>query len=392
MTDPIEYACQKIRTDAGFMSSPNYRQELQVLLDTAVERTNRVMLGKITPKEKFRRNCFAGVVAIIILAIFIAVIHRIWMIFSPGSGESIGWGFRKYASAYVILLPAIISIILWFYVPLLLGSRMVFMDYHFIGDSPFVGLDNLSAILYDADWWNSLWNTGKYMALLLGLGFWLPIALAILLQEVSHGKIIYRIIYYLPSVMSGLVVIYLWKLFFEPDRSGILNQLVIGIMNMLGYNGMEPVAWLLNPNWAMLCCVIPTIWAGIGPGCLIYLAALKGIPPDLYEAADLDGCSFFQKIRYVVFPSIKSLIVIQFIGAFIAATQSTQMILVMTYGRANTEVAGLHIFKEAYTSLRFGTAICMAWMLGVTLLVFTTYQLKMLSRVEFKSAASQGGL
>ena len=135
----------------------------------------------------------------------------------------------------------------------------------------------------------------------------------------------------------------------------------------------------------MLACVVPTVWASAGPGCLIYLAALKGVPDDIYEAAEIDGANFFQKIWHVTLPTLKALIIINFVGAFIGAAQSGGMILIMTFGQANTEVAELHIFKEAYTNLKFGTAIAMAWILGISTLLFTIYQLKKLSNMEFKT-------
>jgi multiple sugar transport system permease protein len=396
MTFPMEEAFQRARMDENFlMNNPNLRADLKAILDTAVDRANKKMLGKISPEEKRFRNFSAGVVAILIMCAFCYALWRIWKVFSPPKNalqevKKDSWGFRKYAFAYILMIPAVASIILWFYMPMLIGSKIVFQDYRFVGDSVFVGLDNIAAVIFSGDWWSAVWNTFRYMFLMLTLGFVPSIILAVLLQEVSHGKIFYRVIYYLPAVLSSLVVIYLWKLFYEPSRTGVLNQIYLGFASIFGYGYIEPIAWLEDPRYAMLCCVIPTIWAGMGPGCLIYLAALKGIPPDLYEAAAIDGCSFFQKIRYVTLPSIKVLIVIQFIGHFISAAQNAGMILIMTYGGANTEVAELHIFKNAYINLSFGTSICMAWMLGVLILFFTLHQLKMLSKVEFKSNATKG--
>ncbi|OQA78615.1 MAG: L-arabinose transport system permease protein AraP [Lentisphaerae bacterium ADurb.Bin242] len=184
--------------------------------------------------------------------------------------------------------------------------------------------------------------------------------------------------------MSGLTVIFMWKLFYQSGSTGILNQLIGKTVHLFGAE-FSPQAWLEDSRWAMLACVIPTIWAGAGPGCLIYLAALKGVPDDIYEAADIDGANFFQKLWHVTFPSLKSLIIINFVGAFISSAQSGGMILVMTFGQADTEVAELHIFKEAYTYLQFGSAIAMAWVLGVLTLMFTIYNLKKLSRMEFKT-------
>jgi len=166
--------------------------------------------------------------------------------------------------------------------------------------------------------------------------------------------VLYRTLYYLPAVMSGLVVVYMWKLFFQAGTSGIMNQVVQTVTDGLNYVlvpvvnhfdpawtgfAFEPVAWLEDSKWAMLSCVLPTVWASAGPGCLIYLAALKGIPDEVYEAAEIDGANFFRKIIHITLPSLKSLIVLNFAGAFIAAAQSGGMILIMTYGNAETNVA-----------------------------------------------------
>ena len=127
------------------------------------------------------------------------------------------------------------------------------------------------------------------------------------------------------------------------------------------------------------------LWAGMGPGCLIYLAALKGIPDDLYEAADIDGASFTDKILFVIVPTLRPLLIINFVGVFIASWQAEANILAMTAGGARTEVAGLHIFYKAFIFLRLGPATAAAWMLGCLLVGFTLYQLRILSRVEFRA-------
>ena len=129
------------------------------------------------------------------------------------------------------------------------------------------------------------------------------------------------------------------------------------------------------------------LWAGMGPGCLIYLAALKGVPDDLYEAADIDGATFSDKLLFVVFPILRPLLIINFVGVFIAAWQAEANILAMTAGAADTEVAGLHIFYKAFLFLRFGPATAAAWMLASLLLGFTFYQLRILSRVQFRANA-----
>ena len=396
MTYPMDEAAQLAR-DGKLPegNTPEIKEQriqiLQKLLKAAENRTNARMIGRISPQEAQKRTTVATIVAICLLSLFCFVIYNIWKVFSPKdsySGKKKGWDFRKNWLGYLIMLPALISILIWVYYPMITGSQILFQDYRFVGGSKWIGLDNLAGVLFSDEWWKAIWNTFRYMAYLLSLGFVAPIILAILLQEVSFGKIFYRTIYYLPAVMSGMVVIFMWRLFYQSGSSGILNQVVGNFLNFFGIS-FSPIAWIEDAKWAMFACVIPTIWAGAGPGCLIYLAALKGVPDDTYEAAEIDGANFFQKIWHVTFPTLKALIIINFVGAFISASQSGGMIMIMTFGRANTEVAELHIFKEAYTNLRFGSAISMAWILGSMTLLFTIYNLKRLSRMEFKTTGGK---
>src|SRR6185437_5380058 len=115
-----------------------------------------------------------------------------------------------------------------------------------------------------------------YVVLFVIFGFWVPIGLALLLSEVPKGKVLFRTIYYLPAVLSGLVGILLWKSFYSPD--GLVNSLLNGgiyLINAVSPLHLQPFQenWLDNPMAALFCCLFPTVWAGMGPGCLIYLAA-----------------------------------------------------------------------------------------------------------------------
>ena len=141
----------------------------------------------------------------------------------------------------------------------------------------------------------------------------------------------------------------------------------------------------------MYCVILPTVWAGMGPGCLIYLAALKTIPEEIYEAADIDGAGFLGKVWHITVPSIKVLILINFIGAVVNAFRVSGYILAMTGGgpEGATEVLALKIFFDAFVYLRFGVATATAWILGAMLIGFTVFQLRRLSRVEFRTAGGK---
>jgi multiple sugar transport system permease protein len=451
MTRPLQVA-EDLALRGALPPDSNARLAvMKGLLDDAVELTNRKMIGILTPRERLLRRVSALVVLLCIVGAFALALKRVLRAFAPPEStlveEPDRRRFRKYAYAWLLLLPALLTILVWKYLPILQGSVIAFMDYRIMGGSTFVWLDNFGAVLWDGEWWQTVWNSLRYTLLVLALTFIPPVLLAILLQEVPRGKVLFRVIFYLPAVMTGLVVMLLWKSFYDPTEAGVLNALVLRIpaggfllaglalfllaasfARRLMYHHLRPMAllafgvgaalfytcykvarpilhmagvplferllmtlpepyrWLQNPDTAMFACVLPMVWAGVGPGCLIYLAALKGIPDELYEAADMDGATFTDKILFVVFPMLKVLLIINFVGVFIGSwLHASGNILAMTGGASNTEVADLHIFYQAFMFLRFGPATAMAWILGLMLIGFTVYQLQILSKIEFRT-------
>jgi len=434
---------------------------LMEFLKEAEDLANEKMIGRIPPEKMRIRRSVAWVLLIAIVVSFFLLFRKIFKTFTPPATTGLKkkrWFTKKYLWAYVILSPAILSILLWQYVPLAIGSKMAFQNYQIMQESLWLGVDNFANLLWDQGWWYSVWLSVCYSFMVVSLTFLPPVILAVLLQEVPFGKIFFRTMFYLPAVITGLVVIYLWKSFYEPSRYGVLNNVIMNIPGvgyvLIGtgfflllfmfarrlylqhsywvaatcmvigfclcifccgfvfelyhqlqlnagkevyvpwYNALIktpplPMSWLENPKTALLCCVFPMVWMGRGPGCLIYLAALKGIAPDFYEAADMDGATFIDKILFIVVPTLKPLLIINFVGVFIASWKSTGFILAMAGDYEHTKVAGLHIFFEAYTRLQFGPAAAMAWVLGFMLIWFTVHQLQILSKLEFKTTGNK---
>jgi multiple sugar transport system permease protein len=207
-----------------------------------------------------------------------------------------------------------------------------------------------------------------------------------MLSETRTARLFLRVVYYLPAVLASLVTLLMWKGFFDQSEAGTLNRLI-------ALFGAEPRKWLLDESLAMACIIIPQGWAALGPGCLIYLAGLKTVPEDLYEAMAIDGGGFFARIRYLTLPTMKPLIVIQLIFALIGALQAADAVLVMTGGGPGdaTNVIGLEIFYNAYVYLWFGIATAMAWVLGFLLIGFTVFQMRRLSSMTFRAAETAGG-
>jgi ABC-type sugar transport system permease subunit/ABC-type glycerol-3-phosphate transport system substrate-binding protein len=465
MTYPIQEAEQML-IDGVLPEDEHERLDvLQAILHRWNTQANEKMIGIIPANVQLGRRITAWIALALIVATFAWVFRKVFKVFTPpavdgSESQSIRWGFRRYWLAYLLLLPAVLTILIWQYAPLARGSVMAFQDYNVLGGSTWVWVDNFGDLLWDFEehgWWSSVWNSIRYSALVVGLTFLPPIILAILLQEVPVGTLFFRTIFYLPAVITGLVTVLLWKMFYRPNEFGTLNRIVMAIpaiaylggglvllacclafARRLWFHGSnlpallavvagvvmlytcvglaapilfpadeplltkvtqfvprlfqfqpEPLRWLSDRRTAMLSCVIPMVWAGMGPGCLIYLAALKGVSDDYYEAADIDGATFVDKILFVVFPILKPLIIINFVGVFIGSWQSSANILAMTGGDSGTLVADLKIFFEAFTFLKMGPATAMAWVLGFMLIGFTVYQLRILSRLEFKTTGDK---
>ena len=419
----------------GQQSPDTARPRVAAVLADYARRANERLAGRVDPVAMRIRRAVAGGVAVAVALGFVLLFRFVLRVFAmPAAPVGVSSHKRVFLPAILLLLPAALTIVLWRYLPLGWGAVISMQDFHLVLPSRWTWLDNFAAVLWDPEFWRSLAVSAWYAVLSLVMGFVAPIALAVLLHELPRGRLIYRVVYYLPAVLSGLVVMLMWKAFFEPSERGLLNQLLMatprwawmtalglvtaafatgawtqgcagrrGVAAALGAGAFFSIAvmalvwhglpfaaqrWLDDPRWAMPCVILPTVWAGIGPGCLIYLAALKTVPEELHEAADLDGAGFFGQLRHVTLPTIRVLIYINFVGAVIHGFQVSEYILAMTGGGPSglTEVLALKVFYDAFVYLRFGFATAAAWLLGAMLIGLTVLQLRRLASVEFKAA------
>ncbi len=290
------------------------------------------------------------------------------------------------------ILPAGGLILVWSYWPLLQGLIIAFQDYRIMGESSWVGLDNFIAAFTQPVFWKSLWNSIVYVILTLVFGFFAPIFLAIALNEIPKFKVLFRTIFYLPAMTSPIVIAFMWRQFYDPLPEGLLNSLMAPLISR--YNGIFgtqiPLAhdWLGDPSLAMFAVVIPGIWAAAGPGSILYLAAMKNIPDERYEAADIDGAGWFSKIRFITMPGLQALILINLLGSFIAGFKAMENIFVLTAGGPMhaTHTIGLEVWMNAFMFLKFGYATAAAWVMGAILIGFTVVQIKHLTKMKFTTA------
>jgi multiple sugar transport system permease protein len=340
--------------------------------------------SRIEAKRPLARVIFGIAVCVAIVIVWMVLGARRRRENAPARGKDANrGGMRRALLPWLFLAPAVLSVALWSYYPLVKGAVMAFQNYRIVGGAGWAGLDNFIRVASDLGFWKAWGRTLQYVAITIALGFTAPVILAVLLTEIPKGKVFFRMVYFLPHLTSALVVMLLWKLMFDPTESGMLNQLLAAF-------GIARHAWLQDPSWAMTCCILPGVWAGAGMASLIYIAALGSLPPDYYEAAAIDGAGIFARFRHITFPQLLPLMVINFVGAFIAAFQGMGSIFLLTFGGPGdaTNVLSLMIWKEAYNNLRFSTATTMAWFLGVALGGFPDLQIRFLRRVEFRRAAA----
>ena len=367
-----------------------------ILAETARE-MDRKLLG-YTPPDTLRvqRAWTLGLLVVLGLGL-VGLGVRAFLKRKPPEPERLPAGVsrkRVWLFLLVCLGPAALSILTWAYYPLGRGLTMAFQDYKILGGGHWVGVDNFVSVFTQPVFYRALLNSFLYVGMSILVGFFVPIFLALALAEIPKGKTFFRTVFYLPAMTSPIVIAFLWRQFYDKTDAGLLNALVAPVvthvLNPLGMHLPTSFDWLGSPSLAMFSVVLPGIWAGAGPGSILYLAALKNISEERYEAADLDGASWLQKIRHIVLPGLKPLILINLLGVFVGGFKAMENVFVLTQGGPlnTTRTLGLEVWQNAFMFLRFGYATAAAWVMGSILVGFTLVQIRTLLKMRFTTARS----
>ena len=245
----------------------------------------------------------------------------------------------------------------------------------------FVGLDNyVRAFTADPLMWKSLWNTFIYAAVVVPLGLTTSLILAMLLNQPVRGMRIFRALFYIPSVISGVATIILWFYIFDPVF-GPLNSAIHVVNQGLAAIGTpeslllpEP-GWLSDPAWAKPALIIMALWSSGGAAMLIFLAGLQGVPRQLYEAAELDGAGRWRKFWNVTLPMLSPTIFFNLIMGSIGALQVFTQAYVIDGGLGGSDNSlmfyVLYLYKKAFEQLQFGYASALAWILFAIIFALT---------------------
>jgi multiple sugar transport system permease protein len=284
--------------------------------------------------------------------------------------------------AYIFLLPTLLLFGIFTFYPTLAAFVTSFQAFSgFSTDRPFVGLANYEYVLTSEPlFWRSAFNTILFTLGTVPVAVLVPLAIAVLIDRLRPGyQTFFKSAFYLPGVVSAVVVGLMWSWIFYPFNSGLANWFA-------GLLDLGPFIWLGKTNLALFSLMATRWFSGNGAAIILYAAAMAAIPDSLYEAADLDVASGWSKFRNITWPLIIPTTLFVTVTATIESFQVFDLIYTMTKGgpQLSTYTVVYHIYTTAFQNFQFGVASAMAVLLGLVVVLISAIQFRFFSStVEF---------
>ena len=292
---------------------------------------------------------------------------------------------REAIEFYMAIAPWAIGFILFTGGPILYSLMMSLTNWTGLRSRDFIGLQNFVAMFtQDKLFWIALKNTFYYGIASVLLGTLGALLAAMLLNQKVQGTSVFRTLFYLPSVTSGVAIAIMWIWMFNP-QVGMINYL----LSLIGIKGP---GWLSSQTWAMPALILMSLW-GIGANMIIILAGLQGIPEHLYEAAKIDGAGRLTQFRNITIPMLSPVLFFVMIISIIESFQVFTNVYVMTRGGPGTAtlVYIMHLYQNAFEYQKMGYAAALAWVLFAIIMVMTLIQLKASNRWVYYEGDVEGG-
>lgn len=297
------------------------------------------------------------------------------------------WRPDQQWEGYLFLLPSLLGFLIFVAIPVVASFVLSFVDWNLLRPPEWVGIANFrELVLRDAVFRKVAWNTLYFIVTIVPLQLALGLALALALSQRIHGQLIYQVIYFMPVVTTIIAGAIAFQYLLNRDY-GLIGQAIWRLAEWTGLP-IQPPDFLNSTQWAKPSVVVLTLWKNVGFTMVIYLAALQGVPMELYDAANVDGATTWQRFRSVTLPLISPttffLFIIQMIGAFQLFTEA----FAMTRGgpaQATTTVV-YYIYQNAFQFGRMGKASAIAWFLFVFIFLFTFFQTQMQRRWVYYEA------
>jgi multiple sugar transport system permease protein len=291
---------------------------------------------------------------------------------------------REALVGYLFLSPWILGFLIFLAGPMIASFYLSFTQYKIIEAPVWVGLANYQRMFSDELFYHSLNVTLTYTTISVPLGIAVALAVALLLNQKLIASGLFRTIFYLPSIISGVAVAIVFAWIFN-FRFGILNYL----LSLIGIRGPD---WLGSPRWALWAFVVMSLW-GIGGTVVIFLAALQGVPQTLYEAAEIDGAGSWRRFWNITLPMISPAILFVLIMGVIGTFQTfTQSYIMTGGGPANATLFYLlYLYRNAFNWFEMGYASALAWLLFLVIMLCTLIMLRSSALwVHYESGSERG--
>ncbi len=277
----------------------------------------------------------------------------------------------------MFVAPNLAAVAVFMLFPLGFSLYMSFQNWDIFRPAKFVGLANYHSLFADDPLFViALRNTVVYTVGTIVPTVLISLAVAGVLNRKVKGINVFRIIIFLPLAVSSVVMAVVWQFVFNTNN-GLLNI-------MLGWIGIGPIPWLVDPKWAMASLCIVSVWRSVPFATVILLAAMQGVPDNLYEAARLDGAGELRQLVSITVPLIRGALSFVVVISIIHAFQAFDLVYVLTGPNGGPETAtyvlGIMLFQHAFAFLEFGYASALAWVIFAFLLALTVVQLRLARR------------
>ncbi|MFZ4660870.1 MAG: carbohydrate ABC transporter permease [Caldilineaceae bacterium] len=293
------------------------------------------------------------------------------------------WSLDQQWEGYLFLLPSLAGFLLFVILPVLGSFWLSLGELKLSGQFEFLGLSNYRQLQRDPVFWRAVGNTAYFMVTIVPLQLALGLLIALALHQPLRGKLVYRVIYFMPVVTTIVAGAIVFQFLLNRDY-GLISEIFWTLNRWTGLP-IQPPNFLGDPDWQKPSVVLLTLWKNTGFTTVIYLAALQGVPQELYDAAHVDGASSWQRFRNVTVPLISPttffLFILQMIGAFQLFTEA----FVMTRGSGGapaqaTLTVVYYIYQNAFSFTKMGKASAITWFLFFFIFLFTLIQTRLQRR------------
>ena len=294
---------------------------------------------------------------------------------------------REHIAAFLFLTPNLFGFLLFTLFPVAGSLFLAFTQWNLFTPPQFVGFAHFQTMFCDPEFWQYLWNT-VFLMMGIPISIAFSLGLALLMKDKLPGIALFRTLYFLPTVSSGVALYILWRWIYNPDF-GLMNQFLVavhgcvaGLLEPVGIElgAFEPPQWLASEAWAKPALILMGIWVSAGgPNMILYLAGLQQIPKELVEAASIDGAGKWAVFRNITWPMLAPTTFFIVVMSIIGGLQGGfEQVYVMTAGgpAGATTTLSYYVYDKGFEWFEMGYASAVAWFLFVLVFFVTLLQWK----------------